>query len=237
LSFQFLFRKCWVVLVLAIAPVCFAQQSQPVATRVINLGLKSITAFSIIGLPFRDVGLDARPGDTLTPAFSTQGQMDYDVYWQLDDASVHSAHVDLRDELPKTFYGDVVISLHDDRLAVSWSNVNAAWVEYRRVGDPRRVAMPEIPLYDGCNGVILDHAITRKAWDTTAKNVRMRFDPASVGTELLQARCNLDWYIPSAAAGRHRVELDEVVEQRLRDQWRASIDNYRAAHPEVSPVR
>ena len=118
--------------VLLVISPCIAEPHQPIATRIVNLGSQNIIAFSIVGVPFRDVGLEAQPGDPLTPEFGIEGKMDYQIYWRLQDDSVHGAHVDLRAELPSTFYGDVAISIHDNRLSVSWFNMNPAWIEYGR---------------------------------------------------------------------------------------------------------
>ena len=206
-----------------------AQQRPPAAIRVLNLGSQSINAFSILGFPFRTVGFDARPGESLTPSFG-DGQMDYELYWRLQDRTVHGAVIDLRKELPATFHGDVLITIHDDRAAVSWSNLDPAWIEYRRVGDPKKVPMPIVPLYLGCSGPVLSNPLTLQAWNESAERTRARVDPGRFDEETLRGACMLEWYVPRHAA-RNREELDEATTVRLRAEWQLAIEKYKATQP------
>lgn len=204
-----------------------AEQHAPGAIRVLNLSSQSITAFSITALPFRMIGLDARPGEPLTPKFG-DGQMQYEIYWRLEQGEVHGATVDFQRDLPASFDGNVVISIHDDRVAVSWSNVDPTWIEYSRVGDPKKVPRPSTPHYAGCAGAVLQNQLTANAWKKAADRVRERAaDAGEAELKIEDNRCNLDWYIPRAAE-RQRVELDEETEGRLRKEWLAEIEAYRA---------
>lgn len=214
-------------LLLGVHASCVAEQQTPGAIRVLNLSSQPITSFLISGLPFRMIGLDARPGEPLTPAFG-DGQMSYEIYWRLRHGEMHGATVDLRRDLPASFDGNVVISIHDDHLAVSWSNVEPAWVEYSRVGDPKKVSQPSIPYYVGCAGAVLAHQLTLSAWRKAADSVRERTtDAGEAEMKIEDNRCNLDWYIP-VAAQRERSVLDEDTATRLQKEWLAEVDTYRA---------
>ena len=206
-----------------------AEQSPPVAIRVLNLGSQSINAFTIVGFPFRTIGLDARPGESLTPSFGDE-QMTYELYWRLKDRSVYAAVIDLRKELPASFYGNALISIHDDHAAVSWSNVDPAWVEYRRVGDESKVPKPGVPLYLGCSGVVFSDPIALRAWNESVEKVRSRMGPRRVEEEILSGSCTLEWYVAHPAP-RQRDDFDEATTIRLRGEWQADIEKYRAAHP------
>lgn len=206
---------------------CVAEQRAPGAVRVLNLSSQTITAFFITGLPFRMVGLDARPGEPLTPAFG-DGQMDYEIYWRLKQGEMHGATVDFQRDLPGSFDGNVIISIHDDHLAISWSNVEPSWVEYSRVGDPKKVPRPSIPYYSGCAGAVLQNQLTVNAWKKAADSVRERTaDAGAAEIKIEDNRCNLDWYIPRAAE-RERSSLDEDTVVRLRKEWLAEVEAYRA---------
>lgn len=212
---------------LGVSTPCAAEQHAPGAIRVLNLSSQPITAFLISGLPFRMVGLDARPGEPLTPAFG-DGQMSYEIYWRLKHGEMHGAAVDFRRDLPASFDGDVVISIHDDHLAVSWSNVEPAWNEYSRVRDPKKVPRPSIPYYAGCAGAVLENQLTIAAWRKAADSVRERTaDAGDAEAKIEDNRCNLDWYIP-VGAKRERSELDEDTAVRLRKEWLAEVEAYRA---------
>lgn len=204
-----------------------AEQRAPGAVRVLNLSSQPITAFFITGLPFRMVGLDARLGEPLTPAFG-DGQMDYEIYWRFKEGETHGATVDFRRDLPASFDGDVIISIHDERVAVSWSNVEPSWIEYTRVRDPRKVPRPSIPYYSGCAGAVLQNPLTVNAWKKAADSVRERTaDAGAAEIKIEDNRCNLDWYIPRAAE-RERSSLDEDTVVRLRKEWLAEVEAYRA---------
>lgn len=206
---------------------CVAEQSAPVAVRVLNLSSQSINAFYIGSLPFRMVGLDARPGEPLTPAFG-DGQMSYEIYWRQADGSMHGAIADLRRDLPASFYGNVIISLHDNGLAVSWANMTPEWVEYSRVGDPKKYPRPEKPYYDGCAGIVFEDRLTAGAWKKAAERVRENSTDAHAADLTIEDnRCNLDWRIPRAAE-RPRINPDEETARRLEKEWREQIDAYRA---------
>lgn len=206
---------------------CVAEQHAPGAIRVLNLSSQPITAFLISGLPFRMIGLDARPGEPLTPAFG-DGQMSYAIYWRLKHGEMHGGAVDFRRDLPASFDGDVVISIHDDRLAVSWSNIEPAWSEYSRVRDPKKIPRPSIPYYIGCAGAVLENQLTITAWRKAADSVRKRAaDAGDAEAKIEDNRCNLDWYIP-VGAKRERSVLDEATAARLRKEWLIDVETYRA---------
>lgn len=207
--------------------VCVADQHAPIAVRVLNLSSQPISAFFITGLPFRTVGLDVRPGEPLTPAFG-DGQMEYELYWRFRDGTVHGATVDFRTELPSPFYGDAIISIHEEYVKVSWSNMNAAWIHYSHVGDPKKVPRPSVPYYSGCAGAVLQNPLTVNAWKKAADSVRERTaDAGAAEIKIEDNRCNLDWYIPRAAE-RERSSLDEDTVVRLRKEWLAEVEAYRA---------
>ncbi|MGH8175587.1 MAG: hypothetical protein ACREV5_04925 [Steroidobacter sp.] len=211
---------------------CAAQQEAPSALKVVNLGTQTIVAFSITGMPFRDVGLDAQPGDALTPAFG-DGQMTYEMYWRLQDGRVHGAAIDLREELPKEFHGDVLITTHDDHVQVAWFNVDPSWVLYSRVGDPNEVPMPNAPYYIGCEGSALSHPLAVAAWTESAKEARERSASDQIERRLQRGRCTLDWYVPRPLPGRQRMRVDEDQARALRQHWRADIEEYRSRTPEL----
>jgi len=215
-----------VMLCLLGSPV-LAEQRPPIALRVINLGSQPIIAFSIVGLPFRDVGLEARPGDVLTPAFG-DGAMDYELYWRFRDGSVHAATLDLRAQLPASFHGNAFISLHDDRAAITWSNMDPAWIEYRRSNPPWKAGAPQVPLYENCSGPLLSDAIALKAWRESAERVRRQIEANPGWSETQRAECDLERYVPHTP-GRVRVEPEESEADRLRREWRAEIEKLRRA--------
>lgn len=205
-----------------------AEPRPPIALRVINLGSQSITAFTIVGLPFRDVGLEVRPGEVLTPAFA-DGAMDYELYWRFQDGSVHTATLDLRAQLPASFHGYAFISLHDDTAAVTWSNMDPAWVEYRSLRQPWKARAPQVPLYASCSGPLLSDATALKAWRESAERVRRQIEMNPGRSETQRAQCDLERYVPDAT-GRVRVEPEEAEAGRLRRQWHAEIEKLRRAH-------
>lgn len=214
-------------LLLGWSVLAFAEQHPPVTMRVLNLSSQPITAFSIVGMPFRNIGLDVRPGETLTPAFGN-GQMKYEIYWRLQDRTVHGAALDLRNELPPSFYGDVLISIHEDRVAVSWSNIDPAWIEYRRAGNPQKVAKPTVPLYQGCSGEVLTDSIALKAWSEAAERTRRRIDASRIEQEMLRGTCMLDWYVASPP-DRGRQTMNEETSLQLREEWKQEIENYKSS--------
>ncbi len=200
-----------------------AEQRPPIALRVINLGSQPITAFTIVGLPFRDVGLDVRPGEVLTPEFG-DGAMDYEIYWRFRDGSVHAASIDLRTQLPARFHGYVFISLHHGAAAVTWSNIDPAWVEYRRRRRPSEA--PRVPLYESCSGPLLSDPTALRAWRESAERIRRRIEANPARAETQLAECDLERYVPDAP-GRVRVEPAGAVAERLRLEWQAEIENLR----------
>ena len=206
----------------------FAKQYPPVSVRVMNLSDRTIMAFTIVGLPFRDVSVDARTTEVLTPAFG-DGQMTYDIYWRFADGEMHGANIDLREHLPAEFRGDVFITIHDSRLAVSWSNIDPAWIEYSRVGDPKIVPRPSVPYYGDCRGELLQDPVAALAWEETARAVRARMTADQWPNELTRSRCALDWYI----GGRHgdrTPEMNAGDTPEARAQWHRDIEAYKAAH-------
>ena len=208
---------------------CIAQQRPPSSIRIINLSSQPVIAFSISGLPFRDIGLDSRWGEALTPAFG-DGQMDYEMYWRLADGTVYGAVLDFKHELPDVFHGDVILSIRNDKVGVSWANVNAEWIEYSRVGDPTKVSEPVTPYYSGCEGDLLDDPDTIKAWNEAAAKVRERFSdqPERIEGIILRGRCTLDWYIPETVP-RTRERLDGSTAEKLRADWHAEIEKHKAS--------
>jgi len=217
---------CWVTLCL-LSPQVLAVQRPPIALRVINLGSQPVVAFTLVGLPFRDVGLEVRPGEVLTPAFA-DGAMDYEIYWRFQDGSVHAATLDLRAQLPASFHGNVFISLHDELAAVTWSNMDPAWVEYRRSNPPWKMGAPQVPLYESCAGPLLSDATALKAWRESAERVRKQLEANPGWSETQRAECDLERYVPYSP-GRVRVEPEEAEAKRLRQQWRAEIEKLQRA--------
>lgn len=209
-------------------------EPDPGAIRVINLGTQMIEAFSIVGLQFHgEVGLERYPGDPLTPAFGTDA-VSYEMYWRLQDGTVHGDTVDLSRELPASADNDsVVISIHDDHLAVTWSHRHPLWSEYSRAGDPRIVPRPNVPYYSGCSGPLLEHPIGKKAWSEAAYRVQVNLtDPEQIERRLARGKCALDWYIPISDRQREQVDADTV--KHLRNEWHADIDRYKDRYPENS---
>lgn len=220
--------------ILFVGTPCNAEP-QLIATRVINLSSQNIVAFSIVGLPFRDVGLEAGPGDPLTPDFGVEGQMDYEFYWRLQDGNVHGARVDLRVDLPFSFYGDVAITIHDDHVAVSWFNMDSAWVEYSRVGDPKKVPQPTGTMFPTCEGEILSDPIALTSWRSHADTVRQRLAGTGEDDQRIdEGKCLMAWYI-RAADGRERKVLDEHTTNELRAKWIADIAAYKSGELPAVP--
>lgn len=224
------------VAILLFGSPCGAESQQLIAIRMFNLSSQNVEAFSIVGVPFGDVGLEAGPGDALTPDFAIDGQMDYEFYWRLQDGSVHGAHVDLRTELPSLFYGNVAISIHDDHVAVSWFNLDPAWVEYGQVGDPKKVPPPTTKLrYSTCEGEILADPVALTSWRSHADSVRRRL--AGTGEEdrqIAEGRCFMSWYI-RPSGGRERMVLDEYTARELRAKWVADMEAYKAGKLPAAP--
>lgn len=208
---------------------CSAEAPKLIATRVFNLSSQRIVAFTLLGLPFQDVGLEADTGDTLTPDFGVDGLFDYELYWRLRDGSVHGAQVDLRTELPDLFDGNVAISIHDDHVAVSWFRLDPAWVEYSRVGDPKILPPPVGGLrYSTCEGEILSDPVALTSWRSHAEAVRRRFaGTGEADREVAEGRCVMSWYI-APAAGRERKQLDGDTARKLRAKWVADMEAYKA---------
>lgn len=224
-----------VIAIVFVGSPCSAESQQLIAIRMINLSSQNIEAFSIVGVPFRDVGLEAGPGDALTPDFAIDGQMNYEFYWRLQDGSVHGAHVDLRVELPVFFYGNVAISIHDGHVAVSWFNLDPAWVEYSRVGDPKKVPPPAKLRYSACEGEILSDPVALTSWRSHADTARQR----RTGTDgddrrIAEGRCVMAWYI-RPSGGRERTVLDEHTTKELRAKWTADIEAYKAGELPAVP--
>lgn len=230
-------RLFWqaVIPVLFASSPCSAEQQKLIATRIINLSSQNIVAFSIVGLPFRDVGLEAGPGDPLTPDFGVEGQMDYEFYWRLQDGSVHGARVDLRVELPSSFHGNVAISIHDDHAVVSWFNMDAAWVEYSRAGVSRRIPPPTQLRYSACEGEILSNPVALASWRSHADTARERRAGADGDDRrIAEGRCVMAWYI-RPSGGRERTVLDEHTTKELRAKWTADIEAYKAGELPAVP--
>ena len=221
-------RCAMLSMLLLLGSAVLAEQRPPIALRVVNLGSQPITAFAIVGFPFREVGLEVRPGEVLTPAFA-DGAMDYELYWRFQDGSVHSAAIDLRAQLPAVFHGYAFISLHDHAAAVTWSNIDPAWIEYRRERLPSPQRRPRVPLYASCSGPLLTDAIALQAWRESVERVRERLEANPGWSETQRAQCDLERYLPDTSA-RVRVELDEVEMDRLRREWHAEIEKLPKAH-------
>jgi hypothetical protein len=176
------------------------------------------------------VALDAQPGDTLSPGYYT-GALKFEIYWRLQNGEVHSATVDLEKILPSPFDGNIVVTIHDDHINVSWAKIAEEWVEYSRIGNPSKFARPETSYFAGCAGVILDNPITSAAWRRRADELRQRAPGGSeVELKIAESRCALGWYIPTAAPGRAHPQLDEKTMQRLREEWMRQIELYKRDH-------
>lgn len=215
-------------LALSLLNSALAEQRPPISLRVINLGSQPIIAFTLVGLPFRDVGLDIRPGEVLTPMFSDHA-MGYEVYWRFRDGSIHAAALDLRALLPASFYGEAFISLHDSGAALTWSNWDPAWVEFRRSNPPWKEGAPQLPLYESCAGPLLHDAVALKAWRESAERIRKRLEANPRLSETQRAECDLERYVPYEP-GRVRVEPEEAEAKRLRQEWLAEIEKLQGAH-------
>jgi hypothetical protein len=195
-----------------------------------NLGPATINAFYLPDLPFRMVGLDARPGDTLTPGYY-DGRMKFELYWRLQSGDVHSAVVDLASILPSSFAGDVVVSIHDDHVNVSWAKIAEEWVEYSRIGDPREFPRPSTPYFAGCDGVIFDDPLSTAAWTEKVDQLRREArTPEEVETKVAESRCNLEWYFPTPSPERSRPQIDEKTARQLREEWLAQIELHKQQH-------
>lgn len=216
--------KGFVCLCALLAVAHVGASPSPSSIRVVNLGEKAIDAFKVTGFGFRDVGINRRPGHVLTPAFGGSAAT-YELYWRLEDGSVHGETVDLAAHLPQDAVGgSVVIGIHDDYLSVTWSQVHHAWINYRRIGNPQIYPQPAVPYYIGCNGPLLDNPLTMEAWKSRAREVLAR-DASALPEE---NRCALDWYIvPSNGVWQ---EPDEQTTRKLRDIWRAQIEQYKKEH-------
>lgn len=203
-----------------------AQQHAP-NSRIINLGTATIDAYYLSVLPFRMVGLDVQPGETLTPGYY-DGRLKFELYWRLQSGDVHGMVVDLVSVLPSTFDGDVVVSIHDDYVEVSWAKIAEEWVQYRNVGNPRKFAHPASQYFERCSGVLLEHLLTTAAWEQRARKLRSTTHiPEEAETKIEGNRCNLEWYLPEPPPGRMRAELDEKTAERLRAEWLAQVEAYK----------
>jgi hypothetical protein len=210
---------CLILLVLVESSLFAAPN--PGAIKIVNLGNKTINAFTLAGFGFRDVGLDHRPGEMLTPAFGSD-DTEYELYWRLEDGSVHGETIVLAEYLPHDADNDpVVIGIHDDHLSLTWAKEDPSWTRYRRVGNPQIYPRPTVPHYAGCDGPLLEHPATKAAWRARMNELRDR-NPDVTADE---SRCVLDWYIvPSDRAWQ---EPDEQTGSQLHAQWLAQIELYK----------
>lgn len=200
---------------------CLRAAPNPGEIRIVNLGSRTITAFNIVGYPFRDVGLDRHPGDVLTPAFGTDSTS-LEIYWRLDDGTVHGQEIELSDHIPPDSDNDpIVVGIHDDSLSVTWAKVDPSWIQYSRIGNPKIYPVPEVPYYLGCHGRLLEHPLAKEAWSRNAKELFDR-DSSALADE---HRCTLDWYIPRS--DRPWLDPDEQTGRRLRVEWQAQIEAYK----------
>jgi len=188
------------------------------AIRVVNLGTRTITAFNLVGFGFRDVGLDRRPGDVLTPAFASDVTK-YELFWRLDDGSVHGETVELAEHLPPDAYSaPVVIGIHDDTLSVTWAERDPRWSRPNLDGKWEPVTGPG---FTRCEGPLLTHPLATAAWGVRAREMTSKnpsINPA-------EHHCSLDWYIPYS--NRQREQVDEQTEALLRAEWHAEIEAFK----------
>ncbi|MBB6094031.1 hypothetical protein HNQ60_002912 [Povalibacter uvarum] len=200
---------------------CLQAAPNPGEIRIVNLGSRSVSAFTLVGYPFRDVGLDRRPGEVLTPAFGTDSTT-LELYWKLDDGTVHGQELELSDHIPPDSDNDpIVVGIHDDGLSVTWAKVDPLWIKYSRTGNPGIYPPPTVPYYLGCHGRLLEHPLAKEAWSGNAQELLDRDSSALVD----EHRCSLGWYIPRS--NRTRSEPDEQTARRLRAEWQAQIEAYK----------
>ena len=193
----------------------------PGVIKIVNLGTGNITAFTLSGFDFTSADIDFRPGEQLTPAFGSDDSR-YELYWRLEDGSVHGQTLVLARYLPRDLDNDpVVIGVHDDHVSVTWAKEDPSWKKYGRVGDPRVYARPTVPQYTECEGPLLEHPVTRAAWYANATQATGLFTASALDDN----RCVLSWYIVRST--RPRKEFDEAVRREKRDSWESQIRSYR----------
>lgn len=193
----------------------------PGVIRIVNLSSKTINAFALTGFGFRQVGLECRPGEQLAPAFGGD-ESRYELYWRLEDGSVHGETLVLAKHLPSDLDNDpIVIGLHDDHVSVTWAKEDPSWKKYRQVGNPRIYARPTVPQYTECEGPLLEHTITKAAWYAAATQA----NGVLAASALDDKRCVLSWYI--VRSSRPRKEFDEVARREMRESWQSQIRSYR----------
>ncbi|HLS80341.1 MAG TPA: hypothetical protein VK025_02945, partial [Steroidobacter sp.] len=186
-----------------------------------------IDAFTIVGLPLvREVGLTRYPGDVLSPVFST-GESSFELYWRLEHGEVHGAIVNLGDELPDAFDGRVVISIHDDKAAITWAKWSPSWREYGRDSSKKKMRFLEAP-FSECAGPLITHPLGISAWNEAAQRATRRaVDASDAARKISMGRCALSWYI--GVSERPKEPIDETETAALKAQWRQAIERYKSS--------
>lgn len=180
--------------------------------RIINLGSSAITAISVYGWPLHEARIRVPPGYMVTGGSSfagTGGQVKYSIYWMLEDGSIHSEVVDVRDRLPEDFEGPIVFAIQDIAVSVSWSNTSQAFREYVKGGLHGDFSSPT---YHNCGGALFEKGIR----GMVTSDARVAAPATATGKA-----CYLDLYIPKDRPPK--VDLNDSEGQRAAEMWSKTV--------------
>lgn len=161
---------------------------------VVNLGDNAVTSYNMGSWPSLFAGEYYRTGELIDGLNAAmEGQSKFDFYWQLTDTRVFAQRVDVRDRLPRGFSGDIVFSIHDDHVELSWAGRNPVWERAYRTRDIQ--TMRSVATFDTCGGVFFEHPVTAAIWADrvrAAETSILNKDPAGSATRL---RCDIRSYL------------------------------------------
>ncbi|HEY6642171.1 hypothetical protein [Povalibacter sp.] len=184
----------------------------------INLGFQPVTNYHMTGWPNRVAGRHYVAGDLLHGLNGgMDGQVLYDFYWQLTDGRIYAERVDVRKRLPGGFRGDVIFSIQDDHIELSWANENPAWRRASKKGDMDKVIA--LPAFDKCGGPFFDHPVMKDAWAVTVKNVNANPRVANVDSALSDLRCTMSSYFPKFSPKPSLTLEQQNARSRAMDEW------------------
>jgi hypothetical protein len=165
---------------------------------VINLGSQAIFNYKLSEWPTQIAGLDHRPGALLDGGNSGfVGQSRFDFYWQLADGRIYAQRVNARTRLPRKFRGEVMFSVHDDHVEVSWTQRNPEFT--RQVREGRNGEEGATP-FVSCDGPYFVHPLMQANLAAMRERVRSNPSVSNLERDLERGKCNFRDYFPRESA-------------------------------------
>lgn len=196
-----------------------------VSFRIINLSVAPITAFAMSGSPLQQAAIRVAPGELLTGR-GMYGGIDsdrYEMFWQFENGRVFRESVNIRNWLPLDFYGDIVFSVHDDHIEVSWWNLSRAWREANR---DAANAWRTTSRYVDCDGPMFTDQL---ALELRAKAQILRKTKPQTRDDaerLAKEKCAFDSFRIPATAVRS-IAKDEAERVKAVEDWKKAVSTMR----------